>query len=151
MGRFKNWKQPEFDGNGWAFTTGQNVYDVINFNWLCFHSENMKIGKDVDVGAFTLIQAAYGVELGDDVEIGPHCYICSHSTIDDKKGKVIIKKGAKIGAHSVVMPGVTIGENTIVGALSFVNKSLPPNVIAFGSPCKVKVCKKKSLQSIKQD
>jgi acetyltransferase-like isoleucine patch superfamily enzyme len=151
MRRFKNWKQPEFDGNGWAFTTGQNVYDVINFNWLCFHSENMKIGKDVDVGAFTLIQAAYGVELGDDVEIGPHCYICSHSTIDDKKGKVIIKKGAKIGAHSVVMPGVTIGENTIVGALSFVNKSLPPNVIAFGSPCKVKVCKKKSSQSIKQD
>jgi acetyltransferase-like isoleucine patch superfamily enzyme len=151
MRRFKNWKQPEFDEDGWAFTTGQNAYDEIKFNWLCFSASNLTIGKNSDVGAYTLIQAKYGVEIGEDCEIGPHCYICSHSTIDDKKGKVVIKKGAKIGSHCTVMPNVTIGENTIVGAHSFVNKSLPPNVVAFGVPCKVQKWKKKSSQNTKND
>ncbi len=54
-----------------------------------------------------------------------------------KKGKVILKKNCKIGTHSVVMPGVTIGENTIVGAFSFVNKSLPDNVTAYGVPARI--------------
>ena len=135
--RFKDWKSPLFDEHGWAYTIGQSIYDIIEFNWLCFHSNNLKLGKNCDVGAYTLIQAKYGVEIGEDCEIGPHCYICSWSTIDDKKGKVTIKKGAKIGSHCTVMPGIVIGENTIIGAHSFVNKSLPPNVIAFGTPCKV--------------
>jgi len=38
---------------------------------------------------------------------------------------------------SVIMPGVTVGENTIIGAFSFVNKSIPANVIAFGIPARV--------------
>ena len=42
-----------------------------------------------------------------------------------------------IGANSVVMPGVTIGDNSIIGAGSVVTKDIPPNVIAFGNPCKV--------------
>ena len=151
MGRFKNWKQPEFDEDGQAYITGQNAYDIRLCGWKCFHSFDLEVGKDSDVGAYTLIQAKYGVEIGEDCEIGPHCYICSWSTIDDKKGKVVIKKGAKIGSHCTVMPNVTIGENTIVGAHSFVNKSLPPNVVAFGVPCKVQKWKKKSSQNTKND
>ena len=73
----------------------------------------------------------------DDVQIGSHCSIYSISTIDGKQGKVTLKKNCKIGSHSVVMPGVTIGENAIVGACSFVNKDIPPNVVAFGVPAKV--------------
>jgi len=91
----------------------------------------------VDIGAFTYINARYGVEIEDNVQIGSHCSIYSHSTIDNKKGKVVIKKNAKIGAHSVIMPGVTIGENSIVGACSFVNHDIPPNVVAIGVPAKV--------------
>ena len=49
----------------------------------------------------------------------------------------MLKKNCKIGTHSSVMPGVTIGENTIVGAHSFVNKNLPANVIAVGCPVKI--------------
>ena len=41
------------------------------------------------------------------------------------------------GAHSVVMPGVSIGKNSIIGACSFVNKDIPNNVIAYGIPVKV--------------
>jgi len=150
MQRFKNWRKPEFDEHGWAYTTGQSIYDVISFNWLCFHSSNLKIGKNSDVGAFTLIQAKHGVEIGENCEIGPHCYICSWSTIDDKKGKVVLEKGAKVGAHSTIMPGVTIGKNTIVGAHSFVNESIPANCVAFGTPCKIHSYKmtKKEAESI---
>ena len=45
--------------------------------------------------------------------------------------------GVWIGANTMVMPGVTIGENSIIGAGSVVTKDIPANVIAFGNPCKV--------------
>ncbi|MCC6019743.1 MAG: hypothetical protein LM601_11970, partial [Candidatus Verstraetearchaeota archaeon] len=77
------------------------------------------------------------IELEDFVQIGSHCSIYTISTIDGKKGKVVIKKNARIGSHSVIMPGVTIGENSIIGAFSFVDKDIPANVIAFGVPVKI--------------
>jgi len=72
-----------------------------------------------------------------DVQIGSHCAIYSISTIDNKEGTVILKKNCRIGSHSVIMPGVTIGENSIIGAHSFVNRHIPANVIAAGIPAKV--------------
>jgi acetyltransferase-like isoleucine patch superfamily enzyme len=124
--RFTNWQYPEFDERG-----------MTKWNWLCQYRENLELGKDTDIGAFTYINARYGVEIQEDVQIGSHCSIYSWSTIDDKKGKVIIKKGAKIGSHSLIMPGVTIGENSTIGAFSFVNKDIPDNARAFGIPIKV--------------
>jgi len=124
--RFKNWKYPEFDERG-----------MTKWNWICQHHKKLKLGKYVDIGAFTYINAKNGVEMGENVQIGSHCSIYSISTIDNKEGKVVIKKNAKIGSHSVVMPGVTVGENSIIGAFSFVNKDIPDNVVAFGTPAKV--------------
>lgn len=95
------------------------------------------MGYKTDIGAFTYINAKYDVILEDFVQIGSHCSIYSVSTIDNKKGKVILKKNCKIGSHSVVMPGVTVGENSIIGAFSFVNSDIPDNVIAVGIPAKV--------------
>ena len=48
-----------------------------------------------------------------------------------------IGKNCWLGAGVVVLPGVTIGDNTVVGAGSIVNKDLPANVVAVGNPCKV--------------
>lgn len=124
--RFKDWKYPGFDEKG-----------LTKWNWMCQYHEGLKLGKNTDIGAFTYINAKYGVEIQEGVQIGSHCSIYSHSTIDDKKGKITIKKNARIGSHSVIMPGVTIGENSIVGAFSFVNKNIPPNVVVFGIPAKV--------------
>lgn len=104
---------------------------------MCQYQENLKLGRNTDIGAFTYINAKYGVEIQENVQIGSHCSIYSWSTIDDKKGKVTIKKNAKIGTHSMIMPGVTIGENAIVGARSFVNKNIPDNAVAFGTPVKI--------------
>ena len=61
----------------------------------------------------------------------------SEFTIDSKVGQVILKKNCKIGSHSVIMPGVTIGENSIIGAFSFVNRDVPDNVVAAGVPIKI--------------
>ena len=50
---------------------------------------------------------------------------------------VIIKKGSWLGANVILLPGVTIGENTVIGAGSVVTKSIPGNVVAAGSPAKI--------------
>ena len=110
---------------------------MTKWHWLCQYHENLKLGEKTDIGAFTYINARYGVEIQEDVQIGSHCSIYSWSTIDDKKGKVTIKKGAKIGSHSLIMPGVTIGENSTIGAFSFVNKDIPDNARAFGIPIRI--------------
>ena len=101
------------------------------------HVSKLKLGKMVDIGAFTYINAKYGVTIEDDVQIGSHCSIYSISTIDDKKGPVVLKKNCKIGSHSVIMPNVTIGRNSIIGAFTYVNSDIPSNVIALGVPAKV--------------
>jgi acetyltransferase-like isoleucine patch superfamily enzyme len=124
--RFKDWKTPEFDEKG-----------LTKWNWMCQHREGLKLGKNTDIGAFTYINAKYGAEIQENVQIGSHCSIYSHSTIDNKKGKVTIKKNACIGSHSIIMPGVTIGENSIIGAFSFVNKNVSSNVVVAGVPAKV--------------
>ena len=124
--RFKDWEYPEFDSGG-----------MTKWNWMCQYHENLKLGKETDIGAFTYINAKYGVEIQENVQIGSHCSIYSWSTIDDKKGMVTIKKNAKMGAHSVIMPSVTVGENAIVGACSFVNKNIPDNAVAYGVPAKI--------------
>ena len=124
--RFKNWRYPEFDEKG-----------LTKWNWMCQYRENLELNKNTDIGAFTYINAKYGVEIQENVQVGSHCSIYSLSTIDNKQGKVTIKKNAKIGSHSLIMPGITIGENSTVGAFSFVNEDIPDNVTAFGVPAKV--------------
>ena len=124
--RFSNWQPP-------IITNGQPT----KYNWLVQNSENLNLGHKTDIGAFSYINAKYGVVIEDYVQIGSHCSIYSISTIDDKKGKVLLKKNCRIGTHSAVMPGTTVGENSIIGAFSFVNSDIPDNVVAYGVPAKI--------------
>ena len=124
--RFKSWEFPKIEEG-----------KLNKYNWMINHIENFRLGHQIDIGAFTYINAKYGVIIEDYVEIGSHCSIYSVSTIDKKNGQVILKKKCKVGSHCVVMPGVTIGENSIVGAFSFVNIDIPDNVIAMGIPAKI--------------
>ena len=124
--RFQNWKKP-------VIKEGK----LTKYNWIVQGVKNFKLGHQTDIGAFTYIQAKSGVVIEDFVQIGSHCSIYSESTIDNKKGKVILKKNCKIGSHSTIMPGVTIGENSVVGAYSFVKDSIPDNALALGIPAKV--------------
>lgn len=124
--RFKDWKTP-------AIKEGE----LTEYNWLVRHKDKLQIGDKTDIGAFTYINAKNGVIIEDSVQIGSHCSIYSVSTIDDKEGQVVLKKNCRIGSHSVIMPGVTVGENAVIGAFSFVNRDIPDNVVAFGIPAKV--------------
>ena len=124
--RFTNWEYPVFDEKG-----------MTKWHWMCQYHEHLTLGRNTDIGAFTYINAKHGVEIQENVQIGSHCSIYSWSTIDDKKGKVTIEKSAKIGSHSIVAPGVTIGKNSTIGAFSFVIEDVPDNVTAFGIPAKV--------------
>ncbi len=124
--RFNDWQYPEIlEGK------------PTKYNWIVQNKENFELGYKTDIGAFSYINAKYGVEIQDEVQIGSHCSIYSISTIDGKKGKVTLKKNSKLGSHSTVLPNVTVGENSIIGAHSLVICDIPDNVIAFGVPAKV--------------
>jgi len=135
--RFENWVFPEIEDG-----------KPTKYNWIVQHKDNLDLGYKTDIGAFSYINAKYGVTLEDYVQIGSHCSVYSVSTIDNKQGQVILKKNCKIGSHSVIMPGVTIGENTVIGAHSFVNKDIPDNVAAVGVPAKVIEKNKKEYYEI---
>jgi|TARA_B110000438_G_scaffold5116_1_gene5082 acetyltransferase-like isoleucine patch superfamily enzyme len=112
--------------------------ELTKYNYIIQYVENLKLGKNFDIGAFSYINCKGGVEIQDEVQIGSHCSIYSNSTIDNKSGPVILKKNSKIGTHSTIMPNVTIGENSIVAAYSFVTSDIPSNQLWVGVPAKFK-------------
>jgi len=124
--RFDGWIAPEIiDGV------------VTKYNWVVQNSDGLELGYKTDIGAFSYINAKFGVIIEDFVQIGSHCSLYSLSTIDNKEGRIHLKRNAKLGSHSTVLPGVTIGENSVIGAHSLVTEDIPDNVVAFGVPAKV--------------
>ena len=121
-----NWVTPEI-----------NHGKLTKYNYIVQYTEGLKLGKNFDIGTFTYINAKYGVTIQNNVQIGSHCSIYSHSTIDDKQGSVKLMKNCRVGTHSTIMPGVTIGENSIIAAYSFVNKNIPENEMWGGIPAKL--------------
>ena len=111
---------------------------LTKYNYIVQYPEKLTMGKNFDIGTFTYINCYYGVEIQDNVQIGSHCSIYSHSTIDSKKGKVVLEKNCRIGTHSTIMPKVRIGENSIIAAYSFVTNDVPKNELWAGTPAKRK-------------
>ena len=124
--RFTDWKYPDIED-------GKST----KYNWVVQNLNGLDLGFKTDIGAFSYINALYGVVIEDNVQIGSHCSIYSVSTIDNSSGKVVLKNNCRIGSHSTILPGVTIGKNSIIGAHSLVTKDIPDNVVAFGVPAKV--------------
>lgn len=120
-----DWTEPVFDKHG-----------MTQWFWRVTHRENFSLGNHVEIGSFTIIDAMNSVKIGDNVKIGWNCSIMSNSTIDGKKGPIILKDGCSIGANSVIFPNIIIGKNAIVGANSLVNCNIPENEIWAGTPCK---------------
>lgn len=105
----KKWKKPKIEHN-----------KLTKYNWLVGHPEGLYLGNNVDIGAFTYINAKYGVIIGDNVQIGGGCHIYSHNSINNITGKILIRMGAKIGAHCIILPNVIIKRNEIIKAGSIV-------------------------------
>ena len=124
--RFANWKYPNIEEG-----------KPTKYNWVVQNLDGLNLGINTDIGAFSYINAKYKVVIEDEVQIGSHCSIYSVSTIDNSSGKVVLKNNCRIGSHSTILPGVSIGKNSIIGAHSLVNKDIPDNVVAFGVPAKI--------------
>ncbi len=121
----EEWLAPVFDEMG-----------MTQWGWRVLHRENFKLGNRVEIGSFTAIDARNGVTIEDEVKIGFGCAILSHSSIDGKDGPVVLKSKCKIGAGSVIMPGIEVGEGAVVGANSLVNRNIPEHEVWFGSPAR---------------
>ena len=110
-------------------------------------ANGVKIGNRVKIQAFSFIPK--GVTLEDDVFIGPHvCFTNDRVPPHDVYLPTLVKRGAAIGANSTIICGVTIGEDSLVGAGSVVTKNVPTHWRVFGNPAKPSM--KSILQTVKE-
>ena len=112
----------------------------------CDYGYNITIGENVMLNYGCVILDVCPVSIGDHTLIGPntHIYTACHSLntqerLDDVEfGKAVtIGKNVWIGGNCCILPGVSIGDNTVIGAGSIVTKDIPENVIAAGNPCRI--------------
>jgi len=112
-----------------------------------YRKAGVKIGRPLVFGSHIFIDITsrafpiYGVTIGDGVILAGYIYILTHSNIlygikGGEDGPVTIKRGARIGINVTILPGVTIGENAVIGACSLVNRDIPDNFIAVGVPAR---------------
>jgi len=99
-----------------------------------------KIGSHCKIEAFAFIPP--GTVIEDYVFIGPHVVICNDKypnllQPEWKPMPVHIKRGARIGAAAIILPGVVIGEEALVGAGSVVTKNVPAKAKVYGNPARV--------------
>ena len=111
----------------------------------CFGpNSNVYIGKNVGIFEKTIINPSDEVYIGDNVGIGGEVMIWTHGAwLDVMKGFPSDFGPVKIGndvwlpVRSIVLPNVEIGDNTVIGIGSIINRNLPKGCFAAGSPCKV--------------
>ncbi len=104
-----------------------------------YRKAGISIGKPLLFGGHVWIDVSHPfVTIEDDVLLGGYDFILAHSHIgyENVDAPVVIKKNARIGVGVTILPGVTIGENAIIGAGSVVSESIPSNVVAVGVPAK---------------
>lgn len=118
---------------------------IIEPNFFCDYGYNIEIGENFYSNHNLVILDGAKVKFGDNVFIGPNCsfYTAGHpvDVITRNKGleyakPISVGDNVWIGGNVVVLPGVTIGNNCVIGAGSVVVKDIPDNVMACGNPCK---------------
>jgi maltose O-acetyltransferase len=116
--------------SGFKFDYGTNIHigdgSFLNFNCVFLDIGEVHIGKKVQIGP------------------GVHIYTVSHpldhecrAAYEMSVAPVTIEDNCWIGGGTIIMPGVTIGARSVIGAGSVVTKSIPPDTLAFGNPCRV--------------
>ncbi len=105
---------------------------------------HIKLGKNVFINHACTFLDLGGIIIEDDVQIGPKVnLITENHPLDpnDRKsldlGKIVIRRNAWLGAACTILPGVTIGENSVVAAGAVVTKDVPDNTVVVGIPAKV--------------
>ena len=111
---------------GATLTIGNNVGMSSTRLWI---HESARIGNNVKIGGCVLIT---------DTDAHPMDYMARRSSNEGtKSAPVVIEDDVWVGAHCIILKGVTIGARSIIGAGSVVTKSIPADCVAAGNPCKV--------------
>jgi len=119
---------------------------LIEQPFICDYGYNIEIGENFYSNHNLVILDANKVKFGDNVFIAPNCgfYTAGHPLDAETRNKgleyakpITVGNNVWIGGNVVVLPGVTIGDNAVIGAGSVVNKDIPSNVVAVGNPCRV--------------
>lgn len=124
---------------------GENCYIEPPFhsNW---GGKNVHLGNNVYFNFNATMVDDTHIYIGDYTLLGPNVVIATagHPILPELREKALqynmpvhIGKNCWLGAGVIVLPGVTIGNNTVIGAGSVVTKDIPANVVAVGNPCKV--------------
>lgn len=132
---------------GDGFKTGHNVVvrenNIIGDNAVVgvnsYLGPGNRIGDNVNIHTGCFLEMA---AIEDNVALGPHVVLTDDShprcpRFEECVGGVKIKEGAKIGANVTILPGVTIGENALIGSGSVVTKDVPSRAVVVGNPAKV--------------
>ena len=123
-----------------------NVFDSAQLGKNVKVGAYAEVGRDVVVGDNTNISAGVfipeNVIIEDNVFVGPHAVFTNDKNPPSfgewrKEEPNIIKSGASIGANSTILPNLTIGKNSVVGAGAVVTKNVPDGVTVVGSPARI--------------
>jgi len=113
---------------------------------VCFEGpEHIFVGNNVSINAFVHMWGHGGINIGNDCLIASHVSINSvthNPDVSPYKNSIVTKAvniGANvwIGSHAIILPGITIGDNSIIGAGAVVNRDVPANVTVAGVPAKI--------------
>lgn len=119
---------------------------LIEQPFYCDYGYNISVGENFYANHNLVILDPGKVEFGDNVFIGPNCafYTPQHPLDFETRNKgleyafpITVGNNVWFGGNVVVLPGVSIGDNSVIGAGSVVTKSIPSNVIAAGNSCRV--------------
>lgn len=118
----------------------------IEPSFWCDYGYNIVVGENFYANHNLVILDCAKVVFGDNVFIGPNCsfYTAGHPLDAKQRNEgleyahpITIGNNVWLGGNVVVLPGVSIGNNAVIGAGSVVTKDIPDNVIAVGNPCRV--------------
>ncbi|MGK5642057.1 sugar O-acetyltransferase [Streptomyces sp. URMC 126] len=125
-------------------SVGADVRVVPRF--LCEFGFFITLGDRSRINFDAVLLDCAPITIGSDVRMGPRCqlYTADHAHdpalrhgMWESARPIVVEDGAWLGGGVIVLPGVTIGADTIVGAGSVVTKDLPPGVVAVGNPARV--------------
>ena len=124
--------------------TGENI--LVEPSFWCDYGFHIEVGENFYANHNCVILDGAKVTFGDNVFIAPNCgfYTAGHP-IDAKQRRDGLEYAAPItvgndvwfGGNCIVLPGVTIGDNCVIGAGSVVNRSIPSGHVAAGNPCRI--------------
>ena len=119
---------------------------IVEPPFYCAYGQNIHIGDHVFLNVLCNIVDCNTVRIGHHVMIGPsvQIYTAAHALEAEARIQgwevakpVVIEDNVWIGGGAILLPGVTIGRNAVVGAGAVVSKSVPPNMIVAGNPARV--------------